>query len=77
MVTALLVVCGAVAAWILADRWLARRERRLQRGRGAWSSQFDHAHRFRSTGFQDTLPPTAAAARAAPRGQAPRTRSTS
>jgi hypothetical protein len=59
MITAVLVVCGAIAAWILVDRLLARRDERLQRGPGAWSSQFSPDRRFHSTGFEDTLPPAA------------------
>jgi hypothetical protein len=60
MIAVILVVCGAVAAWILVDHLLARRDERLQRGRGAWSSQFGQGRIFHSTGFEDTLPPAAA-----------------
>jgi hypothetical protein len=59
MLTALLVVIGAVGAWVLVDRLLLRRDERLQRGRAAWS-QFDPARTFHSTGWEETLPPQAA-----------------
>jgi hypothetical protein len=57
MIAIVLVVCGAVAAWILIDHLIARRDERLQRGSGAWSSQFRAGRTFHSTGFEDTLPP--------------------
>ncbi|MDP9044210.1 MAG: hypothetical protein M3O01_05325 [Pseudomonadota bacterium] len=63
MFTAVLVVCGAIAAWVVVDHMLARRDRRLRRGQGAWSSQFGSDGRFHSTGFEDTLPPQASEAR--------------
>ena len=60
MLTVIVVVCGAVAVWILVDHLIARRDERLQRGRGAWSSQFGGNRTFHSTGFEDTLPPAVA-----------------
>ena len=56
-----IVVCGAVVAWVLIDRYIGWREHKAARGRGAWSSQFGGANRaFHSTGFEDTLPPAMA-----------------
>lgn len=57
MIAVVLFVCGVIAAWVLVDDWLARREERLQRGRGAWSSQFGAGKTFHASGFEDTLPP--------------------
>ena len=77
MVEVVLIVCGAIAAWIVVDRLLARRAQRLSRGPGAWSSQFDGATRFHSEGFEDTLPPAVATQKTFTSAQAPRARSTS
>ena len=69
MIAVIVVVCGAVAAWLLVDHLLAWRDRRLQRGGGAWQSQFGAGRAFHSTGFEDTLPPAMAEPVAAVRGR--------
>lgn len=56
MLTAVLVVVGVVAAWVLADRLLSWRDERLHRGRAAWS-EFGPNRVFHSTGWEDTIPP--------------------
>ena len=56
MLSAVLVLVGALAAWLLVDQLLSRREERLQRGRAAWSEH--GANRvFHSTGWEETIPP--------------------
>ena len=54
MLTAVLVVFGAVAAWLLIDRLLLRRDERLHRGHAAWT---EPNRTFHSTGCEETLPP--------------------
>ena len=56
MLSAVLVLVGALAAWLLVDHMLSRREERLRRGRAAWSDL--GANRvFHSTGWEKTIPP--------------------
>jgi hypothetical protein len=60
MITALIVVIGAVAAWLLIDRGLMWwRERRLE-GPGTWHGK-GPGSTFHSSGFEDTVPPHEAA----------------
>jgi len=54
MLTAILVVLGAVAAWVLVDRLLLRQDERLHRGHAAWSGP---NRTFHSTGWEETVPP--------------------
>lgn len=54
MLTAVFVVFGAVAAWLLADRLLLRRDERLSRGHAAWTKP---SRTFHSTGWEETVPP--------------------
>ena len=56
MLTAVLVVVAAVAAWVLGDWLLSRRDERLQRGRADWSDAGPNRN-FHSTGWEDTVPP--------------------
>ena len=60
MLVVTIVVCGAVVAWVLIDRYLDWRAHRTATGSGAWSSQFGNHRAFHSTGFEDTLPPATA-----------------
>jgi preprotein translocase subunit SecG len=54
MLTAVVLIVGAVVAWLLADRWLLwRRERE---GTSAWRGRGPGTV-FHSTGFEDTVPP--------------------
>ena len=56
MLTAAFVILGAVAAWLLVDRLLLRRDQRLHRGHAGWSAS--NANRnFHSTGWEETGPP--------------------
>ncbi len=56
MLTAMLVVVGAVAAWLLVDRLLLRRDQRQGRGHAAWSGPSTNKT-FHSTGWEETVPP--------------------
>lgn len=56
MLTALFVVAGAVAAWLLVDRLLLHRDQRQGRAHAAWSAR-DAAKTFHSTGWEETVPP--------------------
>ena len=56
MLTAVLVITGAFAAWLLIDRFILRRDERLRRGHAGWSSA-DPNRAFHSTGWEETLPP--------------------
>lgn len=56
MLSAMLVLVGAVAAWLLVDRLLSLREERQRRGRSAWSG-FGPNRTFHSTGWEETIPP--------------------
>lgn len=56
MLIAVLVVIGAVAAWLLVDRLLLRRDERLHRGHAGWSAS-DPTRSFHSTGWEETVPP--------------------
>ncbi len=56
MLNALLVVVGAVAAWLLVDRLLLQRDQRQGRGHGVWSRPGKNKT-FHSTGWEETVPP--------------------
>ncbi len=56
MLSAVLVLVGSVAAWLLVDHLLSRRDERLQRGRAAWS-ELGTNRVFHSTGWEETVPP--------------------
>jgi hypothetical protein len=56
VLTAVFVVLAAVAAWLLGDWLLARRDERLRRGRAAWTDAGPNRS-FKSTGWEDTVPP--------------------
>ena len=56
MLTAMLVVAGAVAVWLLVDRLLLRRDQRQGRGHAAWSGPSTNKT-FHSTGWEETVPP--------------------
>lgn len=56
MLTAMLVIAGAVAAWLLVDRLLLRRDQRQGRGHAAWSGPTTNKT-FHSTGWEETVPP--------------------
>ena len=56
MLTAVLVILGTVAAWLLADRLLLRRDERLHRGHASWSASMPDRV-FHSTGWEETVPP--------------------
>jgi len=56
MLTAALIVIAAVAAWVLGDWLLSRRDERLQRGRAAWLEAGPNRS-FHSTAWEDTVPP--------------------
>jgi hypothetical protein len=58
MLTTVLVIGGAVAAWLIVDRLLQWRDERLQRGSAAWN-EVVRSRTFHSTGWDETLPPTA------------------
>ena len=57
MLTAVIVVFCAVAAWVLIDRWLLHRDEKLRRGHAAWSQPGGSNRRFHSTGWEETVPP--------------------
>ena len=56
MFTAVMLIVGAVVAWLLADQWLIWRRERQHRGTSAWRGRGPGAV-FHSTGFEDTVPP--------------------
>jgi hypothetical protein len=56
MLTAVLIVIAVVAAWLLGDWLLSRRDERLQRGRAAWLEAGPNRS-FHSTAWDDTVPP--------------------
>ena len=56
MLTAVFVVLAAVAAWLLGDWLLTQRDVRLRRGRAAWTDAGPDRS-FRSTAWEDTVPP--------------------
>ncbi|MES2226373.1 MAG: hypothetical protein V4540_01220 [Pseudomonadota bacterium] len=56
MLTAVLIVLAVVAAWLLGDWLLSRRDERLQRGRAAWLDAGPNRS-FHSTAWDDTVPP--------------------
>ncbi len=56
MLTAILVIGGAIAAWLLVDRLLQWRDERLHRGRSAWNDVV-RSRTFHSTGWEETAPP--------------------
>jgi hypothetical protein len=56
MLTAVLVIAGAFAAWLLIDRFMLRRDERLHRGHAGWSAA-DPNRTFHSTGWEETVPP--------------------
>ena len=56
MLSAVLVLVGALAAWLLVDHMLSRREQRLRQGRGAWAERSTNGV-FHSTGWEETIPP--------------------
>jgi len=56
MLTAVFVVLGALAAWLLIDRWMLQREGRLHRGHAAWTGSGPD-RTFHSTGWEETVPP--------------------
>ena len=56
MISAVLVLLGAVTAWVSIDRLLSLRDERLRRGRAAWHEV--SANRvFHSTGWEETVSP--------------------
>lgn len=59
MLVTVLVIGGAVAAWLLVDRLLLWRDERSSRGRAAWSGVVK-SRSFHSTGWEETVPPIAA-----------------
>jgi hypothetical protein len=56
MLTAVILVVVAVAAWVLVDRLLLQRDERLHRGHAAWSESGPNKT-FHSTGWEETVPP--------------------
>ena len=56
MLTAVLVILGAVSAWLLVDRLLLRRDERLHRGHASWFASNPNRV-FHSTGWEETVPP--------------------
>lgn len=56
MLTAVLVVVGAVLAWVLADQWLLRRRNRQPDGPSHWHGS-GPGTTIHSNGFEDTVPP--------------------
>ncbi len=60
MLNAIVLLVGAVVAWVLIDQVLLWRNQRLQRGPAAWSG-FGADRAFHSTGWEETLPPAEAA----------------
>jgi hypothetical protein len=56
MLVTVLVIGGAVAIWLLADRLLQWRDERLHRGRAAWS-EVVKSRSFHTTGWEETVPP--------------------
>ena len=54
MLTAVIFVVVAVAAWVLVDRLLLQRDEKLHRGHAAWSGP---NRTFHSTGWEETVPP--------------------
>ena len=56
MLTTVFFLIGAVAAWLLVDRLLLRRDERLHRGHAGWSAS-DPNRTFHSTGWEETVPP--------------------
>jgi len=56
MLTTVLVIAGAAAAWLIVDRLLQWRDERLQRGTAAWN-EVVRSRTFHSTGWDETLPP--------------------
>ena len=56
MLTAVLIVLAVVAAWLLGDWFLSRRDERLRRGRAAWLDAGPNRS-FHSTAWDDTVPP--------------------
>ena len=56
MLTAVIVVVVAVAAWVLVDRLLLQRDEKLHRGHAAWSESGPN-RTFHSTGWEETVPP--------------------
>jgi hypothetical protein len=56
IMSAALVLIGAVAAWLAVDRLWSLRNERLQRGSSA-SSEFGPNRTFHSTGWEETIPP--------------------
>lgn len=56
MLTAVFIVLAVVAAWLLGDWLLSRRDERLQRGRAAWLDAGPNRS-FHSTAWDDTVPP--------------------
>ncbi len=60
MLTALIVVAGGIAAWLLADRGLSWWRERHHEGPSTWHGQGPGTN-FHSSGFEDTVPPLEAA----------------
>ena len=56
MLVTVLVIGGAVAAWLLVDHLLQWRDERSNRGRAAWSGVVK-SRSFHSTGWEETVPP--------------------
>ena len=67
MITALIVVIGAVLAWLLADRGLSWWRERRHEGPSTWHGQ-GPGTTFHSSGFEDTVPPHEPGSPASPRG---------
>ena len=64
MLAVIVLVSGAVVTWIVVDHVLAARDDRLRRGNTVWLGSTASHGGFRSTGFEDTLPPALADAAA-------------
>lgn len=56
MFAAVLMIVGAIVAWLLVDQWLLWRKERQHRGPSAWR-EYGPGTTFHSSGFEDTHPP--------------------
>jgi hypothetical protein len=56
MLGAVVLVVGALVAWIAIDQWILWLRERQNRGPSAWHDR-GPGRTFHSTGFEDTLPP--------------------
>jgi hypothetical protein len=59
MLNAIILLVGAVVAWVVIDQALLWRNQRLRRGTAAWSG-FGADRTFHSTGWEETVPPAEA-----------------